>query len=64
MAGRAQISGTELQRLLDLVRDADSVELKLTLHESARASTGAALGVDPSTRRCARCSSSILPSSL
>ena len=47
MAGRAQISGTELQRLLDLVRDADSVELKLTLPENARAGTGAALGVDP-----------------
>ena len=39
--------GTELQRLLDLVRDADSVELKLTLPENARAGTGAALGVDP-----------------
>ena len=47
MTARAQISGTELQKLLDLVRDADSVELKLTLQESARASTGAALGVDP-----------------
>ena len=47
MAGRAQISGTELKRLLDLVRDADSVELKLTLPENARAGTGAALGVDP-----------------
>ena len=47
MAGRAQISGTELQKLLDLVRDADSVELKLTLPESARAGTAAALGVDP-----------------
>jgi hypothetical protein len=47
MAGGGQISGPELKRLLDLVRDADSVELKLTLHESARASTGAALGVDP-----------------
>jgi hypothetical protein len=46
-AGRAQISGQELQRLLDLVRDADSVELKLTLPESARAGTAAALGVDP-----------------
>ena len=47
MAGRAQISGTELKRLLDLVRDADSVELKLTLPENARAGTGAALGADP-----------------
>ena len=47
MAGRAQISGTELKRLLDLVRDADSVELKLTLPENAREGTGAALGADP-----------------
>ena len=47
MAGRVQVSGTELQRLLDLIRDADSVELKLTLPESARAGTAAALGVDP-----------------
>jgi hypothetical protein len=47
MARRAQISGVELPRLLDLVRDADSVELKLTLRESARAGTAAALGVDP-----------------
>jgi hypothetical protein len=47
MAGLAELSGDELQGLLDLVRDADSVELKLTLPESARASTAAALGVDP-----------------
>jgi hypothetical protein len=47
MTPRAQISGTELKRLLDLVGDADSVELKLTLPENARARTGAALGVDP-----------------
>ena len=47
MAGLAEFSGDELQGLLDLVRDADSVELKLTLPESARASTAAALGVDP-----------------
>lgn len=40
------LSDVDLQRLMDLIRDADSVELKLTLHESARASTGAALGVD------------------
>jgi hypothetical protein len=47
MASLAELSGDELQGLLDLVRDADSVELKLTLPESARASTAAALGVDP-----------------
>jgi hypothetical protein len=47
MASLAELSGDELQGLLDLVRDADSVELKLTLPESARASTAVALGVDP-----------------
>ena len=41
------LSDADLQRLMDLIRDADSVELKLTLPESARATTGAALGVDP-----------------
>ena len=47
MAGLAELSGDELQGLLDLIRDADSVELKLTLPESARASTAAALDADP-----------------
>ena len=32
---------------LGLIRDADSVELKLTIHESARADAARALGVDP-----------------
>lgn len=47
MALLAELSGNELQGLLDLVRDADSVELKLTLPEGARTSTAAALGADP-----------------
>jgi hypothetical protein len=47
MPGLAELSGDELQGLLDLVQHADSVELKLTLPESGRASTAAALGVDP-----------------
>jgi hypothetical protein len=47
MATLSELSGDQLQRLLDLVKGSDSVELKLTLAESARASTGAALGVDP-----------------
>jgi hypothetical protein len=42
-----ELSESDLQELLDLVRDADSVELKLTLPESARASTAAVLGADP-----------------
>jgi hypothetical protein len=41
-----ELSESDLQELLDLVRDADSVELKLTLPESARASTAAVLGAD------------------
>jgi len=47
MAALTELSGDELQGLLDLIRGADSVELKLTLLETARASAGAALGVDP-----------------
>jgi hypothetical protein len=47
MASPPQLSGDELRELLELVRDADSVELKLTLPESARASAAAALGADP-----------------
>jgi len=35
-----------LRQMLDLIRDADSVELKLTIAETARATTVAALGVD------------------
>ena len=41
------LSDQDLLKLMDLVRGADSVELKLTIHESARAETGRALGVDP-----------------
>jgi len=47
MAGPKALSGAQLKRLLELVGDADSVELKLTLLETARAGAGAALGVDP-----------------
>ena len=37
----------ELAEILALVKDSDSVELKLTVHETARARTAAALGIDP-----------------
>ena len=47
MAGPKALSGAQLKKLLELVGDADSVELKLTLLETARAGVGAALGVDP-----------------
>jgi hypothetical protein len=46
MARLTELSGKELQGLLDLIGDADSVELKLTLAETARAEVAAALGVD------------------
>jgi hypothetical protein len=39
-------SDEDLRQMLDLIRDADSVELKLTIAETARAETVAALGVD------------------
>lgn len=47
MSGSTALPGEELQRLLDLIKDADSVELKLTIPETTRARTSAALGVDP-----------------
>jgi hypothetical protein len=37
----------ELEQMLALIKDADSVELKLTVAESAQRSTVAALGMDP-----------------
>jgi hypothetical protein len=39
--------GDDLVRLLELVKDADSVELKLTIPEVSRRSTIAVLGLDP-----------------
>ncbi len=47
MARLTELSGEDLQHLLDVVRDADSVELKLTLLEDGRARVAAALGIDP-----------------
>jgi hypothetical protein len=41
------LSDQDLLQMMDLVRGADSVELKLTIHESARADAARALGVDP-----------------
>jgi hypothetical protein len=43
----ATLSDDQLGELLDLIRDADSVELKLTVPESAHYGAAAALGVDP-----------------
>jgi hypothetical protein len=41
------LSDQDLLEMMELVRGADSVELKLTIHESARADAARALGVDP-----------------
>jgi len=43
----SQLSNDDLKEMLELVKDADSVELKLTIHESARARTMRALEADP-----------------
>ena len=47
MAPLADLSGKELQEVLDVVGAADSVELKLTLLETKRAGVARALGIDP-----------------
>src|SRR4029079_9400237 len=41
-----RLTDEDLRRMLDLIKDSDSVELKLTIAETARAKTVAALGVD------------------
>jgi hypothetical protein len=46
-AATTTLSDEDLKRLMDLIKGADSVELKLTIHESARADAARALGVDP-----------------
>ena len=42
-----RLSDEELGRLLRLVEDADSVELKLTVPDSDHATVAGALGIDP-----------------
>jgi hypothetical protein len=42
-----ELSGEELSKLLAVVRDADSVELKVTVPETAHRSAVRALGIDP-----------------
>ena len=56
-----RLSDAELGQLLALTTDADSVELKLTVPDSERRSTVTALGMDPSTPRFARSTSSTPP---
>jgi len=47
MAKPIALSGEKLQRLMELIEGADTVELKLTIPETSRAGSAAALGVDP-----------------
>ena len=47
VTARQQLSDAELPQLLALVKDANSVELKLTVPDSERRSTVVALGMDP-----------------
>jgi hypothetical protein len=42
-----QLSGEEFARMVELIKDADSVELKLTVPEHDQRATIAALGIDP-----------------
>ena len=44
--GRPQISDEQLQELLTLIKDADSIELKLTIPDSDQFATAAALDFD------------------
>ena len=46
-APRTALPDAELQRLVELIKDADSVELKLTVPEPDQRSTVHALGLDP-----------------
>jgi hypothetical protein len=46
-APRSALPDSELQKLVALIKDADSVELKLTVPEPAQLSTAHALGLDP-----------------
>jgi hypothetical protein len=41
------LTDDQLAEIFALVKDSDSVELKLTVHETARAKTAASLGIDP-----------------
>lgn len=47
MSTPASLTGDDLAEMLDLIKDADSVELKLTVPESSQRSTGVALDLDP-----------------
>ena len=62
MARSSDMSGEELQQVLDILSGADSVELKLTLLETEPGRRGRERwGSILSTPRSDRCSSSTLP---
>src|SRR5256885_839611 len=46
-APRTALPDEELEKLVSLIKDVDSIELKLTVPEPAQLSTAHALGVDP-----------------
>src|SRR4029453_12266329 len=47
MVATTALSDRDLQQMMDLIKGADSVELKLTIHESARAEAARAVGMAP-----------------
>jgi hypothetical protein len=47
MPAFSNLTDEQLTEILALVKDSDSVELKITVHETARAPAAAALGIDP-----------------
>ena len=46
-ASRAALSDDDLKELVELIKEVDSVELKLTIPEQAHFTTVRALGLDP-----------------
>jgi hypothetical protein len=47
MGASTALSDKDLLEMMEIIKGADSVELKLTIHESARADAARALGIDP-----------------
>ena len=56
-----RLSDEDTAKVMALIKDSDSVELKLTIPETEHSSTVAALKIDPSMPRSVRCSSSTRP---
>jgi hypothetical protein len=62
MAATRELSNDDLKEMLGLVKDADSVELKLTIPQVHRPGPRGPSAPTCSTHRSARCSSSTRPS--